>query len=641
MTQSLGKESMELLAKSNYQPIFSVRTGKFKEVFDYSLNNAIVASRILSKPTKEIVQQLEATFKQLKHQLPHNEVIEKLEGNDKGYLNFKLSDQYLSDTLLLWSTSTNQNNETKSTSPYLMGLEDLKEHNYIPQKNVLVDFASPNMSKELHVGHIRSIVLGESVCRILEYMGHKVERVSHAGDFGTPMGMVIGHALETKQPFLRHIWDKTEEGRSGPKIIPTPRELSQIYSASKQRTKVDPEFEKKTSAIAAELQKGPPDGQGGGSDPDIYQAWLDICDASRIGFNEIFDLMQINAEERGESYYRTMLPGVIQELTDKGLVTLSEGAQCIFLPGSKDPVIIRKSDGGYLYATTDLAAIHHRVSVVGKDWIVYITDSSQSSHFENIFEIAKKAGWLDTNKTRVDHLGFGLVRDKSGSKLSSREGTSLSMIDLLKEAIVRSEQATRVSKTMNRSEILDHDHTAHKVEEPERIGDRFDSTGDLTTNYDHFRKVGMGALKYFDLSQRNSSYIFSYENMLSFKGNTSIYILYCYTRISALLQRASFNIDNINLNSIGDIKDYSEKERKLLFLITRFPDTIRSAENTLKPGIICDYLWDIADTFHQFYESERVIGSDRELQKLLICYATTRVLSTGLYLLGVETVERL
>ncbi|EGC37324.1 hypothetical protein DICPUDRAFT_150090 [Dictyostelium purpureum] len=646
--KALTQEEKEMVfnnKKIKFQPQFSqVPSKKIVSDFDYAINNLVVASMLLNKKDKNndyISKKIIDTFESKKKEFEFSEMIEKIEIGSKGYLNLRVSEEYLLDILNLWikghegkgaeadkfkikNLIYNENNKTDDNNKMLP----------LRSKKVLVDFASPNMSKELHVGHLRSIALGESVCRILEYMGHDVERISHAGDFGTPMGIVIAHSLETKQPFLRHIWDKEYKGEI---IIPTPKELSDIYSESKARTKTDPEFNKRTLASAAELQKGPPTPDGGGSDPDIYNAWIALCDASRIGFNQVFDMMNINVNERGESFYREMLPKVIDELTEKGFVKLSEGRKCIFLFGEdKTPVIVQKSDGAYLYATTDLAAIKHRVEN-DKQWIVYITDDSQSDHFEQIFKIAENAKWLDLEKTRVDHLSFGVVRGSNGSKLSSRDGSPVALIDLLHESIERAKQATSISKSFTRAEKIDSDQNARDITVP-RYLDSDETLDDVTD--DHFQKIGLGALKYFDLTHRNNSYIFSYDNMLSFKGNTSIYILYCYTRISTLFKRANFNIDQINLNEI-DFTNLTEKERNLIFLFSRFSDVLKSTEQNLRPGLICDYLWEIANSFHQLYESEKFIGSERQNQKLLICYATQRILSTGLNLLGVETVEKL
>ncbi|KYQ91087.1 arginyl-tRNA synthetase [Tieghemostelium lacteum] len=624
-------EQQNNVIKDKFKPTFSVASNaKFK--FDYSLNNLVVASRLLgqSKPN-EITLKLIETFNREKSKdkvqsdkedsIPFLDLIEKIEGNEKGTLNIHLSDDYLKDALLLW-TKQIQSHRFQNTDSTAVS------------KDILVDFASPNMSKELHVGHLRSIALGESICRILEYLGHNVERVSHVGDFGTPMGMVIAHAMDVKAPFL--------EDSS---ITPTPKELSILYSESKAKTKVDPVFAKRTLLTAAELQKGPPS-LNGGSDPAIYHAWQRLCEVSRIGFNEIFNLMKVQAEERGESYYRTMLAPVIETLEAKGLVVDDQGAKCVFLPNlQKEPIIIRKSDGGYLYATTDLAAIKSRVES-GKDWVIVITDDTQKQHFQAVWQIAQKAGWLPTDGSiRVDHLSFGVVKGENGLKLSSRDGTPTPLLDLIKESIERSKLATITSRSLTRSEKIDSSQNSFHSVESERLQEKFEIP---LQDPDHYRKIGVGALKYYDLIHRNNPYIFSYDNILSFKGNTSIYILYSYTRISTILERSQIALNELlskqttlDITNNQSIHEFTEKERKIVFLISRFSDTLKNAENQLKPGIVCDYLYDLADSFHAFYETDRVIGSERETQRLLICLAIKRILSTGLHLLGVETVERI
>ncbi|KAK5578582.1 hypothetical protein RB653_008254 [Dictyostelium firmibasis] len=667
--KTLTKEEIDKVFKNEkikYQAVFSQVPSKKVFDYDYSLSNLMVASMLLKD--KDLGKKLIETFELRKSEIPYSSMIERLEISNKGHLNLRVTDEYLKTILKLWidsysdSDSYDKDNER---SKYL--IENLKfqddkdlneterENKLLPIKNkkVLVDFASPNMSKELHVGHLRSIALGESICRILEYMGHDVERISHAGDFGTPLGIVLAHSLETKADYLKHIQDPT--CKSNEPIIPTPKELSQLYTTSKNRTKTDEEFSKRTLWTAAQFQKGPPiyddvDGkQIGGSDPIVYNAWLALCEASRIGFNKVFKMLDINVNERGESFYRDMLPGVIDELTRLGFVDISEdGRKCIFLDKTKDkesqvPVVIQKSDGAYLYATTDIAAIKHRVEN-GRQWVIVITDDSQSGHFQQVFKIAQDAKWLDRNETRVDHLSFGVVRGANGQKLSSRDGTPIALVDLLHESIERSKQATSLSKSFTRSEKLDITQNANNVE-INRLLDTFENNNDnnyndILNDEKHFQKIGMGALKYYDLTHRNNPYVFSYDSILSFKGNTSIYILYCYTRISTLLRRIDFN--NLNLNpNLTEFKEFTEKERNLIFIMSRFSDVMKNTEQSLKPGVICDFLWDLSNSFHQFYEAEKIIGSERQDQKLFICLATQRILSTGLHLLGVETVEKL
>ncbi|GAM17948.1 hypothetical protein SAMD00019534_011230 [Acytostelium subglobosum LB1] len=600
---------------------------------DYSISNTFQLSRMLKQDNNKVVADLAAMLRkdvaESKAQGRLHMLSERVE-TEKGFVNITLSHQYLEACLRLWCS------DDSATTKQPFALEDIPT----VVKDVLVDFASPNMSKELHVGHLRSIALGESVCRILEYRGHNVERISHAGDFGTPMGMVILHALEQRAPFLQHIWDKQCPHKTM-QSLPTPKELSALYTGAKNRTKKDAEFLKQTQLTAAELQKGPPTPEGGGSNPDIYQAWLDICEASRAGFNEIYKLLNVKVNERGESYYREWLEDVIGELDKKGLVTISDGAHCIFLPGQKVPVIIKKSDGAYLYATTDLAAIKRRLLVDPKQWIIVITDDSQKGHFQQVFEIARMAGWLtdqQQQQQRVDHLAFGLVRGENGHKLSSRDGDTLALSELLDEAVERAKQATITSRSLTRAEKLDTGHTAQQVEGGERVEDRFEQ--EQSNSLDHYRRIGLGAIKYFDLSQRTNTYVFSFDKMLSFKGNTSIYVLYCYTRISTLMKRCQFDITTVDINSV-EFGEFTEKERKIVLMISKFPDTIRTLESTLKPGVLCDYLWDISDCFHHFYESDRIIGSDRMVQRLLICHAIQRVIKTGFQLLGIDTVDRL
>ncbi|EGG21946.1 arginyl-tRNA synthetase [Cavenderia fasciculata] len=650
-TTTTTKSSTPTTTTSTYQPMFnSINATKIPG--DYSISNVFHLSRAINSKPETVIGQL-TTLINDQQTKRDKRLIEKVEVINK-HLNLTLSQQYLEECVRLWclGESSNSSNSSKQVTLDFIATDPIP-----PRKRVLVDFASPNMSKELHVGHLRSIALGESVCRILEYRGHEVERISHVGDFGTPMGMVISHALDEKAPFLSHIWGRAGvESDDSPAMpvykempyIPTPKEMSEYYAAAKQRTKTDKQFEVRAQLTAAELQKGPPNfdnnGNNSGSHPDIYQAWQSICQASREGFNQIFKLMNVNVNERGESYYRTML---------------ENGAQCIFLNGNKVPVIIKKRDGAYLYATTDLAAIKSRIES-GKEWIVVITDDSQNKHFEDIFSIARLAGWLkeeekhDGDNVRVDHLSFGVVRSENGSKLSSRDGNPLALSELVEESVKRAKQASITSKSLSRAETIDPTHTAYRVEEPARVSDTFenndqdnqdDENVDIMKNQ-HYLKVGISAIKYYDLVQRSNSYRFSYDNILSFKGNTSIYLNYSLTRIATIMRRAKtergFDIEEAELNIASfQFQEFTENERRLVVMISKFADTLKSAEGQLRPAIICDYLWDVADTFHRFYETDTVLGSDRQHQRLLICNTVKKILETGFYLLGVEPVERL
>eukprot|EP01133_Synstelium_polycarpum_P020334 gene20334-24395_t len=625
VTKLMKEENMipEVKDKSKaYQPLFTA-VALQKVAGDYTIANTYQLSRMLGADNKSVVERLakslqndidRATQANKHHLLASVEVV----GKDS-FLNVFLSQHALESSVRLWCDGGVAKD---------LPLADPETH--VPRRDVLVDFASPNMSKELHVGHLRSIALGESVCRILEYRGHTVERISHAGDFGTPMGMVIAHALDTRAPFLAHIWDP-KSGATAMPYIPSPKELSDLYSAAKQRTKADAAFLKTSMWTAAELQKGPP--SEGGSDPSVYQAWLDICEASRAGFNHIYKMMDVTVTERGESHYRTMLDGVLTGLRDKDMLTVSEGADCVFLKGQKTPVIVRKSDGASLYATTDLAAVKSRVAN-GKRWIVYITDDSQRGHFEQVFEIARLAGWLPSD-VRVDHLAFGVVRGDNGAKLSSRDGNPLALLDLLNESIARAKQATVTARSLTRGETLST-HKAHFVDAPERLEERFDGEN----SQDHFARIGLGAIKYFDLAQRNNPYVFSFDRMLSIKGYTSVYVLYCYTRIATIIQRSTIDLDQIDIGTFNFL-EFTEKERKMVLMIAKFPDTLKSTEAQLRPAVLCDYLWDLADSFHHFYEAERVIGSDRETQRLFICRAIQKIIKTGFQMLAIEPVERL
>ncbi|PRP72988.1 arginyl-tRNA synthetase [Planoprotostelium fungivorum] len=476
-------------------------------------------------------------------------------------------------------------------------------------KKALVDFGSPNMCKQLHVGHLRTIILGDSICRILEFMGHDVERISHVGDFGLPVAMTIRQALD-------HDMDFTRPGAlEDPTRWPTPSHLTQIYAEAKKRAQSDPSFAERSQKTSKSMQKID------SAEEEVRRSWHVLCASSRRGFGKkVFERLNVVSEERGESFYAPLLDGVTQELIDKKLCVESQGAMVVFLHGHKTPVIVRKSDGAYLYATTDLAAIKHRISS-GKDWIVYITDDGQKLHFDQVFSVAKLAGWLDETK-KVIHIGTGVIKsnfspspdvliltDTEGKKLSSRDGSPYPLEDLLNEAI---------SKV---------------VTKPDLLQERKSQLSQLELS----EAIAFNALKYFDLCH-SRDYIFSPESMLSFKGNTAVYLMYAYARICSV--RRNLTSKGEHIISTSALPVFTEPEEMALSLaLSRFPEQMLNLERTLTPQYLCEYLYDVATKFHSFYGACRIVGEPQQESRLQLCVATEAVILTGFHLLGFTTAD--
>lgn len=465
------------------------------------------------------------------------------------------------------------------------------------KQRIIVEFSSPNVAKELHVGHIRSTIIGDCIARLFEFLGQDVLRLNHIGDWGTQFGMLITYM----QDHCPAVLAGTE-----------PTDLHMLmgwYKAAKKRFDADPEFKKRSQLEVVRLQS---------EDPEALKAWKLICDISRKGFQEIYDLLDVHIQERGESFYNPHLKDIVKELEQKNLITISGGAKCLFLDGFINregqplPLMVQKSDGGYNYDTTDLAAIRHRIFIERADRIIIVTDAGQYPHFQMIFAAAEKAGWLDPSRTQVDHVGFGLVLGADGKKFKTRSGDTEKLIDLLTEAV---------------------DHARAIV--TERLPDA------AAQETEHLARVlGIGAVKYSDLSShRTKDYTFSYERMLRFEGNTAVFLLYSYVRIQGIKRKTGADISKILAHHT--IQVCHPSEIALGLHLRRFPEILESVARDLLPNRLTDYLYELAEKFNAFFRDCRVEGSTEENSRLLLSELTARVLKQGLSILGLETVDRM
>ncbi|MEX0323341.1 MAG: arginine--tRNA ligase [Puniceicoccaceae bacterium] len=465
-------------------------------------------------------------------------------------------------------------------------------------QTIIVDFSSPNTAKEMHVGHIRSTVIGETLSRMLAFAGANVIRDNHIGDWGTQFGMLI--------------WAIKKEGydpeQANPETVVA--ELEALY---KQGHAAYKESEEQAQVIRDELVKL----QSG--DAENLRIWETITKVSWNAFQTIYSKLGIQFDEvLGESFYRDKVEAVCSELEETKLAEESEGALVVFHPEhkrfKKQPFIIRKTDGASNYATTDLATVKHRVEHFKADGMLYVVDSRQSDHFQQLFLTVDK--WFkltDRPVPRMEHVAFGTILGENGKPIKTKEGGSVKLKDLLREAVNRSAEIVR-----EKNEDLSEEEVAKVA-----------------------NAVGLGAIRYVDLSQnRTSDYLFSWEKMLSFEGNTAPYLLYAVARIHSIFRKAG--IEEAGEFSAATSLE-TDEEKALARKILAFPSTIDNVLSDLRPHILCTYLFELAGVFSSFYNANKVIVDEADVRerRLLLCARTLTVMETGLHLLGLETLERM
>jgi arginyl-tRNA synthetase len=466
------------------------------------------------------------------------------------------------------------------TSPRL-GIDPIEN----PQ-TVVIDYSAPNVAKQMHIGHLRSTIIGDAISRIIEFQGQKVIRQNHIGDWGTQFGMLISLL-------------KTHSGTATTRI----EDLDQFYKQARQRFENDAAFADEARATVVRLQAG------GGQELAL---WSKIVEQSRAHFQPIYDRLGIKLQpqdERGESFYNSMLAQNVSDLISVGLASRSEGAVVVFTEGSDTPIIIEKTGGGYGYATTDLAAIRYRVGTLGASRIVYFVGSPQAQHFKQVFTVAKKAGWA--GNASLEHAPFGSVLGKDGKMFKARSGESVKLGEVLDEAEQRAFDLV----------------TARNPEMPE------------TQRHAIAHAVGIGAVKYSDLSRdRLGDYTFDWDAMLSFDGNTGPYLQYAYARIQSIFRRAVERGIEVHRPFAATVALQSPFELALAKHVLRFADVIDVVARELKPHHLCAYLYDLATRYSGFFENCPVLQSEEPMRssRLTLCEAAGMTLACGLELLGIE-----
>ncbi len=502
-----------------------------------------------------------------------------------GFINFTLKPEYLEARLSAFQVDDR------------LGVEAVKK-----PKRTIVDFSSPNIAKEMHVGHLRSTIIGDCIARILEFQGHDVLRLNHVGDWGTQFGMLITYLREVCPEALTTA-DALDLG-----------DLVAFYKKAKQRFDEDPQFQEQSRQEVVQLQSG---------SKETLRAWNLLCEQSRKEFQVIYNLLDICITERGESFYNSLLGSVVEDLEKAGLLVEDQGAKCVFLDGFQNregqplPLIIQKSDGGYNYATTDLAAIRYRIREDHAKRLIYVTDAGQANHFAQVFQVARRAEWIPEDIT-IEHVQFGLVQGEDGKKLKTRSGDTIRLRDLLDEAVDRA-----------RADL------ESRLKEEERH-----ETEEFIANASQI--VGVSAVKYADLSQnRTSNYIFSYDKMLALQGNTAPYMLYAYVRVQGISRKG--NIDFQNLGSEATILLREDAELTLAKHLLQLEDTLDAVSQDLLPNRLCQYLFELSQKFNQFYDRCPVLQAEEPARtsRLMLCDLTARTLKLGLSLLGIQVLERM
>jgi arginyl-tRNA synthetase len=456
-------------------------------------------------------------------------------------------------------------------------------------KRIVIDFGSPNVAKPMHVGHIRSTVLGDALARIASFLGHEVIRDNHIGDWGTQFGMVIYG--------WKNLLDRAALGRD------PIAELVRIYKETNAKATSDPKVREAVKEELVKLQAG---------DPENFGIWQDTVNLSMKEFERAYEILDIHYDiQRGESFYNDRLPSVVERLLKAGIAQESEGAICVFFPDipelGEKPAIIRKSDGGFNYTTTDIATVDYRIQDLKGDTVWLVVGAPQILHFKQIIAIARREGYTADFR----HITFGSILGENRKLMKTRAGENVPLRDLLNEAV---ERARKIIEEKNPD-----------LSEPEKI--------------DIAEKVGIGAVKYYDLSQyRMTDYIFSWDRMLSFQGNTAPYLQNAYVRIRSIFRKAGEEFvapENIAISAA--------EERNLALKLCQFAEAVPAVLNDFRPNLLANYLYELANAFHAFYEACPVLKSEEPARssRLALCELTGRVLAKGLELLGIKVPERM
>ena len=540
---------------------------------DFQANGALALAKQLGRRPRDVAEEVVAAASL-------HDICSVVDVSGPGFINLTLSDEFIAAQVAALSSDPR------------LGVPAAAH-----PETIVIDYSAPNVAKEMHVGHLRSTLIGDALARVLGFMGHDVRRENHIGDWGTPFGMLIEHLIEV---------GGAENAESF-----SVRDLNEFYAAARRQFDTDQAFVERSRQRVVLLQSG---------DPETLRLWRIFVAESMRHAREVYDLLGVLLTDEdivGESFYNPLLPVVVDELDAKGLLVVDDGALCVFPEGFENrhgeplPLIVRKSDGGYGYPATDLAAVRDRTGRIGATRLIYVVGAEQSLHLRLVFAVAVLAGYLPEASAAV-HVGFGLVLGTDGKKLASRSGGSERLVDLLSEGIERAEAALK-----ERSSDLSPEQQAAIA-----------------------HALGIGAVKYADLStERMRDYMFDWERMLAFEGNTGPYLQYAHARIRSIFRRAGVAPPPPGTTpSLG-----APAERTLALQLLRFAEAVQATAETYSPSKLTTYLFDLATTFTGFYEACRVLVDDEAVRasRLALSDLTARVLQQGLSLLGMEAPEQM
>ena len=549
------------------QPII-LQPAKNRDFGDYQINGVMGAAKKTRQNPRELAQKVADALQQ-------NPLIATAGVAGPGFINLKLRPeklaQYIKDSLQDEHLGIARNSKPQT---------------------IVIDYSSPNLAKEMHVGHLRSSIIGDSLNRVLTFLGHKVIAQNHVGDWGTQFGMLVAYLIEQQQ-----------NGRADLELA----DLEQFYRNAKVRFDEDKNFADTARDYVVKLQSG---------DASVLALWQQFVQTSLQHAQAVYKklgLKLLPADVTGESFYNDQLQSTVNELLAKGIAVDSDGTKVVFLDEFKNQdnepaaFIIQKKDGGFLYASTDLACLRYRINTLHGNRLLYVVDARQSLHFDELFTVARKAGWLP-DAVHAEHVPFGTMMGKDGKPFKTRSGDTVKLMDLLNEAVTRA-SALVASKN------------------PELSTDEIAHIGEV---------VGIGAVKYADLSKnRTSDYIFDWDSMLSFEGNTAPYLQYAYTRVQSVFRKAGTWDNNaaITLNEA--------MEQQLAVELLKFEDVLDSVANTSYPHYLAAYLYQIATLFSRFYEACPILKADEATRnsRLQLTSLTGKTLQQGLALLGIDTLE--
>lgn len=549
------------------QPII-LQPAKNRDFGDYQINGVMGAAKKTRQNPRELAQKVANALQQ-------NPLIATAEVAGPGFINLKLRPEKLAQYI------------KASLQDEHLGIA----RNSKPQ-TIVIDYSSPNLAKEMHVGHLRSSIIGDSLNRVLTFLGNKVIAQNHVGDWGTQFGMLVAYLIEQQQ-----------NGRADLELA----DLEQFYRNAKVRFDEDKNFAVTARDYVVKLQSG---------DASVLALWQQFVQTSLQHAQAVYKklgLKLLPADVTGESFYNDQLQSTVNELLAKGIAVDSDGTKVVFLDEFKNQdsepaaFIIQKKDGGFLYASTDLACLRYRINTLHGNRLLYVVDARQSLHFDELFTVARKAGWLP-DTVHAEHVPFGTMMGKDGKPFKTRSGDTVKLMDLLNEAVTRA-SALVASKN------------------PELSADEIAHIGEV---------VGIGAVKYADLSKnRTSDYIFDWDSMLSFEGNTAPYLQYAYTRVQSVFRKAGTWDNNaaITLNEA--------MEQQLAVELLKFEDVLDSVANTSYPHYLAAYLYQIATLFSRFYEACPILKADEATRnsRLQLTSLTGKTLQQGLALLGIDTLE--